>query len=331
MVTEAQKQASSARRAQNRARGADRPHPRVRARPIHPGRSYKVTRRCLERRLFMAPGRCPEEIANFLGYCLAHAANEYGIQVHACVVMSNHHHTDLTDPNGNLPAFKQLFHSTIARGLNDKRGRSDTFWSGIRSRDTRRPLDDCDTLQNLVYTLTNPVAAGLVRWSHQWPGFTTRGWRFGETRTFKRPEWFFDEDGNMPEEVSLTLTRPPILAELDDDALYERLDADVAARENELRLEMRRAGRRFMGVLELTKEHWNRAPRSFEKRFTIAPGVAASCGQKRRAELQRDRDWEREYAAARALQRAGQRAVFPAGTYWMRRFAGVEVAERPPP
>ena len=37
-------------------------------------------------------------------YCLAHAANKHGIEIHACVMMSNHHHTDVTDTLGELIA-----------------------------------------------------------------------------------------------------------------------------------------------------------------------------------------------------------------------------------
>jgi putative transposase len=330
VATTAQKQASAARRAKNQARGEARSYPRVRARPIYAGRTYKVTRRCLERRMFMSPGIHPDELANFLGYCLAHAANEHGVLIHACVMMSNHHHTDLTDPHGKLPAFKQQFHSMIARGLNTRLGRSDKFWSSDVACDVRRPNDD-ETLQYLVYTITNPVKDGLVKWSHQWPGFTTQGWRFGETRTFKRPAWFFDENGNMAEEVSLTLTRPPGFPELDDDALYDKLMTEVRAGEVEHQERIRGEGRRFMGVRKLARQHWNRAPQTFEERFNVARKVGASCQWKRRVEQQRDRNWEREYAAARALLRAGRPGVFPAGTYWMKRFAGVDVAEQPPP
>jgi putative transposase len=329
VVSSAQKQTSAARRADNRARGRARQWPRVRARPIYSGRSCKITRRCLGRLLLLSPGDKPKDLTNFIGYCLAYAAERYGIQVHASVWMSNHHHTDVTDPHGNLVAFKQLLHSMIARGRNARIGRQDTFWSGDDACDTRRPTDD-ESLGDLVYTLTNPVKAGLVKWGRLWPGFTTAGWKFGETRTFKRPSWFFDERGEMPDMVSLTLARPPIFSELDDDALYGKLVADVRAREIEIQRELGEKGRRFMGLKKLTKQHWNQVPRSFEERFTITPKYAASSKWLMLAELQRDREWERLYANARALLRAGKPAMFPAGTYWMRRFAGVAVARLPP-
>jgi putative transposase len=217
----------------------------------------------------------------------------------------------------------------IARGRNAQLGRQDSFWSADDACDTRCPTDD-ESLGDLVYTLTNPVKAGLVKWGRLWPSFHTVGWQFGETRTFKRPAWFFDVDGNMPEEVSLTLVRPPIFHELDDQALYDKLMSRVRSHELELQRDILSKGRRFMGLRKLAKQSWNRAPQSFEERFTVTPKIAASSKWLVLAELQRDRDWERRYADARALLLAGMPAEFPAGTYWMRRFAGVSVAAQPP-
>ncbi|NVB39596.1 hypothetical protein G6O69_17270 [Pseudenhygromyxa sp. WMMC2535] len=279
--------------------------------------------------MFLAPGHDPETLLNFIGYCLAHSANSHGIEIHAAVMMSNHYHIDITDPHGQLAAFKQLFNSLLARGLNVMRRRFDRFWSGDGACDTRRSSDD-DTLADLVYTLTNPVKAGLVKWARQWPGFSTSGWRFGETRSFRRPDWFFDDAGSMPPEVSLTLVRPRVFSELDDDQLYERLIAAVRAAEFEAQSKLRSKGRRFMGLRKLAKQGWNRAALSAEERFGVAPKVAASSKWLRMALLQRDRAWERAYAAAREAWLAGEQVEFPSGTYWLRRFAGVAVAQGPP-
>jgi hypothetical protein len=63
--------------------------------------------------------------------------------------------------------------------------------------------------------------------------------------------------------------------------------------------------------------------------FTLTPTVASTCKWTRIARLQRKRDWERAYATARTSLLAGEDSVFPYGTYWMRRFAGVRVASGP--
>ncbi|WP_146659766.1 hypothetical protein [Enhygromyxa salina] len=279
--------------------------------------------------MLFAPGANPTDLTNFIGYCLAHNAERYGIQVHASLWMSDHHHTDVTDPDGHLVPFKQQLHSLVARGRNARLGRFDSVWSGDDPCDTRRPTDD-ESLMDLVYSLTNPVKAGLVKWSWQWPGFSTLGWRFGETRIFERPDWFFDKAGGMPEKVSLTLVRPAIFPELDDDALYAKLMEAVREREREIHRSMRRRGRKFMGVRKLARQRWSDVAQSVEERFTVAPKHAGSSKRRVLVEIGRDREWERQYAAARALMLAGKPAVFPAGTYWLRRFAGVAVAAQAP-
>ena len=325
MTSKAQRRASAKRRRENRARSGSRGHARVRARPLRPGCSYKVTRRCLERRLFLAPGRDPTKLVNFIGYCLAYTAKKHDIQVHAAVMMSNHYHIDVTDPHGELAAWKQNFNSMLARGLNALRGRDDSFWAGKGPCDTLHPSGD-DSLLDLVYTITNPVKEGLVKWSRQWPGFSTAGWRFGETRTFQRPDWFFDPNGSMPEAASLTLARPRSFEELDEQALHDKLSAAVREAEQRAQAKLRSKQRRFMGLRKIAKQGWNRVATTFEERFQQTPKVASSSKWLRLAQLQRDRDWEREYANARERWRAGEAAVFPVGTYWLRRFAGVAVA-----
>jgi putative transposase len=180
----------------------------------------------------------------------------------------------------------------------------------------------------LVYTITNPVKDGLVRWSRKWPGFSTQGWRFGETRVFRRPPWFFDKKGEMPDTASLTLVRPPIFLELSDDELYAKLELAVRQRELEHQEDFRREGRRFRGISKLARLRSGNVAKRYEERFNVKPKVAASCKWRRLAQLQKDRDWEREYAAARERLLAGLPAVFPPGTYWMKHFAGVEVAEQ---
>jgi putative transposase len=324
------KAASAERRRANRARGEGAAYPRVRARPILKGTRSKITRRCLERRLFLAGGENPEEIRNFYGYTLGLALERYDTLFHGGVQMGNHHHVDTTDQHGNRPAFKDSLHANLARGLNAKRGRFDKFWSAGASCDTCQPSDE-ETLEDLAYSEANPVVAGLVKWARRWPGFTSHGWKFGETRTFRRPDWYYDPaNPDNPPEVHITRVRPPIFPELTDDELYDRLMKRVREIELEAQAELRAKGRRFKGEKKLAKDHWDSKPTSWEDRFTIVPKVAASCRMKRAAQLQRNRKWEREYAIARAALQEGRPAIFPEGTYWLRLHCGVRVAQGPP-
>ena len=48
-------------------------------------------------------------------YCPAVAAKKTGIIVHAVVVLSNHNHAVITDPEGRLPEFMAHLHKLVAR------------------------------------------------------------------------------------------------------------------------------------------------------------------------------------------------------------------------
>jgi hypothetical protein len=278
----------------------------------------------------LVPDDARERLNNFIGYTFGVYLPRYGLKLHAACVLSNHHHSDVTDTQGRLPQFKEVFHGLLARAVNCLRGRFETFWSPDDACDTVSPDGD-EGLGDLVYTLTNPVKDGLVKWGWRWPGFTTYGWRFGETRRFYKPKWFFaDANDDLPEFVDLRLDRPDIRPDLSDDELSDLLMAKVRERERHFQDEMRRHNRRFMGEAKLRRQHWSRTPRSREDRFTTTPRVAASNKWLRLAQLQRNRRWEREYATARAEFAAGLNPEFPPGTYWMRIHARVKVANAPP-
>lgn len=85
-----------------------------------------ITRRCTQRQFLMRPD---EETNNAFIYCLAVAAQRYGIRVIFTTAMSNHHHTGIEDPNGNYPAFLEHFHKLFAKCQNALRGRWENFWS----------------------------------------------------------------------------------------------------------------------------------------------------------------------------------------------------------
>lgn len=324
------------RRAANRARGARRDYERVRARPILPGTRVKVTRRCHNRRLFLSPvgdakkGYSAEEIVNFCGYTLGRALLKYHVDLHAAVAMGNHSHFDVTHRLGNLPLFKNSIHSNLARGINARRGRSDALWSGGGSCDTVTPTDE-ETLNDLAYTDTNPVAAGLVKWGHLWPGVTTYGWRFGETRYYRRPGWYYDADNpENPDVVAITRMRPKIFVDLTDDELFAKLMDRCRELEREKQSHMKAAHRRFMGLKKLSKSKWWDRPSSWENHYVVEPKVASSDKWRRIAALQQNLRWARAYAKARAEHRAGRKAEFPCGTFLMRVRYNVPVAAQPP-
>ena len=318
------KERSAARRRQNRERKRER---RVRARPVPPGRRYKITRRCFERRLYLTPSS--PEVKQILGYLLGYCLHKYGLQLHAACFMGNHYHLDVTDVRGNFPGFKSTFNGLVARRLNAHRGRRDRFWSADRGCDVEL-TDDNDVIDRMSYTLANPVTAGLVPRATRWPSLTTAGMAFGDSMHFRRPSGFFDEkDGDMPASTEVELTRPNVMKGLTDGELHALLTDRVRVREQEAKAQLRKQKRRFMLESRIAKQHWNRKPRSTEERFKTTPTVAAGCKWTRIAALQRNREWEEAYADARDADVPGASPVYPFGTYLRRLYGGVRVAAAP--
>jgi hypothetical protein len=128
----------------------------------------------------------------------------------------------------------------------------------------------------------------------------------------------------MPAEVTLQLTIP---AELGDPAYFLGAVRDgVAAVEAEQQALRSRTGRGVLGRRRVLRQSWRDSPTSREPRRTLNPRVAARSKWHRIEALQRKRAFVADYRAARVAWLAGLPAVFPPGTYWLRRFAGVPIA-----
>ncbi len=164
-----------------------------------------ITRRCTQRQFLMRPDR---ETNNAFVYCLAVAAQRYGIRVLFTVAMSNHHHTGIHDPEGNYPAFIEHFHKLFAKCQNALRSRWENFWSSEQASVVRL-VDPNDVIDKMTYAITNPVKDSMVEKAHHWPGVTSLD-ALVHVRplTAARPTHFFREDGPMPEVVSLSFGRP---------------------------------------------------------------------------------------------------------------------------
>ena len=122
-------------------------------REVIPGRTYLITRRCTQRQFLMRPDR---ETNNAFIYCLAFAAKSCGVRILFTMAMSNHHHTGIEDPDGNYPAFLEIFHKLFAKCQNALRGRWENFWSSEQTSVVRL-VDPNDVIDKMTYALSNPV------------------------------------------------------------------------------------------------------------------------------------------------------------------------------
>jgi len=280
-------------------------------------RTYLITRRCSERRHFLRPD---PKIVRIFEYLLGLTCERHGILLHGYVCMSNHYHLVITDPNGVLPDFLRDFNSLLARAVNRARGRWESFWS----RDSYNAVDlleEGDVLDKLVYTLTNPVRAGLVGRASAWEGASSVSLRYGGCRFIPRPAAFFSE--NMPEQATLELHVPPILGCMSGHVLQRELDERVGL----IEAECRAGERKPIGMRGVLAVHWNDSPTTEAPRRQLKPRVAAKCAETRTAALAAFKRWVDAYRSVRARFIAGEREVeWPLGTYEMCKRHGCPVA-----
>ena len=89
-------------------------------RPVIAGETLMITRRCTQRQFLLRPSSA---VNGIIGYCLAAAAERYGLRLHAFCAMSNHLHIVATDVLGNAPEFCRWFFEFTAKCLNVHWGR----------------------------------------------------------------------------------------------------------------------------------------------------------------------------------------------------------------
>ena len=218
------------------------------------------------------------------------------------------------------------FHKMLAKCQNALRGR----WENVFASEPPCVVDLAepkDVVDKLVYTATNPVKDGLVERVHHWPGPNVLAALLADRpMKARRPHHFFRTQGTMPAEVELRPTIPPELG--DRHEIVAQLRERVSAVEAEHATRRLETGRHVLGRRRVLRQSWRDCPMSREPRRTLRPRVAAQSKWVRIQTLQRNREFLTAYRYARTLWLAGQHAVFPVGTYWLRRFANVSIETR---
>lgn len=292
-------------------------------RAVFPDSFVLITRRCTQRQFLLRPD---DETNNAYTYCLAEAAKRFGMELILSEMMSNHHHTVLYDRLGLEPQFREHFHKMLAKCMNALRGRWENLWSTEESCVVEL-FAASDLVDKLVYVATNPVLDHLVEKVHHWPGpKLLQCFLSGEPLKAHRPRHYFHDEGTMPEEVELVLALPANLP--DRDAILAAIRRRIPEVEAQCAAQRIASGRGIVGRRRILRQSWRDSPTSREPRRNLRPRVAARSKWLRIAALQRNREWQAEYQLARKQWLAGFTDVeFPAGTYWLKRFANVRVRE----
>ena len=291
-------------------------------RQVLPRQFYLITRRCSQRQFLLRPD--PVTNNAFL-YCLIDAALRFEIDVLLPCVMSNHYHAVVYDRAGRYPEFIEHLHKLVARSQNALRGRWENLWSSEQTCVVKLVGREA-VMDKLVYTATNPVHDHLVERVHHWPGVNgLAALLTGRSLRATRPLHFFRRPGPMPEAVEMMLTIPPELGPAD--AVLAELRDRVRAVEHERAIDRQRTGRRVQGRRAVLAQSWRDHPGTREPRRNLRPRVATRSKWGRIEALGRNQEFADEYASARQRWRDGAAVVFPAGTYWLQRFASVVVLE----
>ncbi len=277
-----------------------------------------ITRRCIGRQYLLRPDRDTNQI--FL-YCLAVAAKEHGMEVHAVIVMSNHFHLVVTDHFAKRSDFTRDLVRNVAKCIQALRGTRGGVFDKNQANFTRLVTADA-VVERCAYTLVNPVADALVSSANKWPGVTVDIDDIGR-RTFhiKRPKYYCRKDNpTWPQQITLQLTVPPDHA---PDEFRRALRAEVREQQELAREKVRSAGKRFLGRQRVLDTSPYKRAQSYEDFGTCVPTFAVGKGQREAfkhaaAELKVFRAMYRD--AIKAWKKGVRDVLFPEGTWWMVHF-----------
>lgn len=291
-------------------------------RPVYEGDVVHIQRRIIDGQLLLRPD---PEVLELVRYAVAAAAERCGIVLHSCCVIANHVHLLATDPEGRHPEFTAHMNRTIALGLHRLHDLHGTIWEPGGPSVQRMEGAEA-MLEAIGYIHANPIAAGYVHDERLYPGLfgiDERAPLKRSTERIRRPACF-GPDSALPEEVELKIET---VAQLVEERGAERAANDIALaiRRHREKAQRERAdsGLPYLGIKRLLEEKiTKRAKRP--KRAGFSPTFKGVVGGAIRRASETLRAFRSAYAEALAQLREGVRdVVFPYGTYYLRRYAGV--------
>ena len=297
-------------------------------RQVLPGRTYLITRRCLQRQFLLRPDERTNRI--FL-YCLSEALLRYGIELNVLLAMSNHYHLVIFDGHGRLPQFLRHLNLMTAKALNVRWGRWENLWS-VEQASATWLVEDEDVLAKGVYALVNPSVDDLVEHVADWPGASSWSAHVsGKTIVIERPREFFRKRGAMPERVELKVVAPRRAANPEERwplaEWNERLLCAVRSAEDTALAWRRKRGVSVLGRGNVRRQSAFDSPKTYTRRRTLRPSVACRSRDRRIHELAILRVFRQLHRlASQAFLNGGRAVVFPAGSWAQRAFCAAPPA-----
>ena len=292
-------------------------------RRVIPGRTYLITRTTRNRRFFFAPD---SGVNIIFWFCIAAAAAITGVQLHAVATLSNHIHLVVTDVRGELPRFLHWLFRHTAVCMKALRPIEENVWARGKPNVVELVTNEA-ILEAMAYTLANPSTAALVEKSKTWPGaISTPEDLYGRLTSVAAPTQYFRKRANK----DLVFTVPEVLLEQDT---IEQVVTDLKKRiddlEQEAAAKIRRRGGNFLGLEGILRTRFSSrptAPRKGAENGYRHPRIKAVVREARLAAEEQLRAFWHDYYEALKEFRKGERPMFPAGTWWMVQFAGLEAA-----
>ena len=272
----------------------------------------------------------PEDFINQdILYCMGYASQKHDMDIHGSTFMSNHGHIAATDQKGDrLPDFCRDFFSLTARSINCFRGRRENLWACGRPNCVLVAPFLEDVADKLAYMAVNPVEAELVSHIKKWPGVLLTAHKEGLTELLiERPKFFFDEHGEMPEQVPLRITLPRLL-DASEEQLRRRLQELIPSRESMIRDRVKSEKKSFLGARGVLRTSVEATPANPLPKRMIEPTVACKRQPLREAVLEWKRSRQARYDRLRQdlVDRASEASAvcFPVGTYALWKWYGFE-------
>ena len=251
-------------------------------------------------------------MTNRFGYWLGCALEKYpGIKLYAVVQMSNHFHLVLKDSYGELASFMGYFEGNLAKAANHLRKRTGTVFH--RRYSAEAILDDAAFDDRILYTVMNPVRAGLVQGHEDWPGVLLWPKVSSSEHIF---EWFdqakYDRESKhrflCPKEEYVRKSKIHLAPMENEDALRR------AIKEDEQRVRIARKGFVVLGVRKVLQQDPFSTPNSPKK--SPRPKCHTTCEIIRRAFREQMRALRDAYCeASSAFRRGDLELQFPSHTF----------------
>jgi hypothetical protein len=137
----------------------------------------------------------------------------------------------------------------------------------------------------------------------------------------------WSRNGDLPDVVQLHFRRAPGFERLSHDQYVALLREQVAQAEAKAAANRREKGIELIGRKAVLKQRWSDRPITREPRRGLSPRVACRNKWARIEALRRNKVFLDQYRGARADHLAGRAALFPPGTWWLCRYAGLKCAE----